>query len=219
MAHVLAGGVIGAHLHPLSNRPRKRHRQALLARPAALASGRAAREAPAPDQGLEQSPDFGRVFGYAGAPDVVEPTIRVVEPEQEMLYGLRAALSVEAADDAIDRLPELELAHGALARQVAPVEPLGDDAVQSLLAEPAARDGFLLGRLAEAEGGSAPALSTKAASAGRRSASGRSISGEPETSRRSKATSCAGVCPESLRMRLSAGAVRQAGAGLRDQLA
>ena len=96
-----------------------------------------------------------------------------------MLHGLGAALSVEPADDAIDGLPELELLHGPLARQVGLVEPLGDDAVETLPSEPAAGDGFLSVASPSRRAGMR-LCADEASSARRRSASGRSSSDVPE---------------------------------------
>ena len=45
----------------------------------------------------EQPANLGRILVYSGAPDVVEQTLFVIEAKQQMLYGLRATLSVEPA--------------------------------------------------------------------------------------------------------------------------
>ena len=102
-------------------------------------------------QRFEQPSDLGGVLVDPSAADIVEPAIGIVEPEQQMLDGLRAGLSVEPADDAIDRLPDLELLHRPLARQVGLVEPLRDDAIEPLPAEPTAGDSFLLGGFTQAQ--------------------------------------------------------------------
>src|SRR5918992_91937 len=83
-----------------------------------------------PDQRLEQPPDLGSILVEAHAADVVQPTLFVVEPEQQMLHRLGGALPVETGHDAVDGLPELELPHRSLAGQVGQIAPLCDDAVE-----------------------------------------------------------------------------------------
>ena len=68
-----------------------------------------------------------------------------------MLHGLRATLSVESRHDAIDGLPELELAHRPFAGLIGKIEPLRHDAIEALLPEPFPCHGFLLGCFAKPE--------------------------------------------------------------------
>ena len=73
-----------------------------------------------------------------------------------MLHGLGPALAVEPADDAIDRLPELELAHRPLAELIGKIEPLRHDAIEALASEPVPCHGFLISGFAKPEHRGAP---------------------------------------------------------------
>ena len=137
-----------------------------------LPPGCPAGETRCPDQRLEQAPDLGRILINSRAADVVQLAFAVVEPEQQMFHRLGGALSIEAGNDAVDGLPELELPHGPLAGQVGQVEPLGDDAIEPLSTEPASGDRFGFGRLSETDHRNRFRLATKASSARRRAISG-----------------------------------------------
>src|SRR5688500_3142510 len=124
--HMAAGDVIGADLDHQSRL--QRDVPALMARPAGLATGRAAGEAGAFEDRFQDLADIP--FGFLGpqAADVMDQAVFVVKAEQQILDGA-AFVEIYPGDHAIDRLPELVLEHRADAGLIRVIESLGDDAV------------------------------------------------------------------------------------------
>src|SRR5690349_5482828 len=100
--------------------------------PAARTARCIAGEAGRLDQTLEKPGELGPLGtrNGRGEADMVELALLVVETKQQRADLPARLLVAEAADDAICRPDVLDLQHGAFARAIGALEPLGDDAVE-----------------------------------------------------------------------------------------
>ena len=162
-----------------------------------------------PFSGFEQPRDLGGVVVDAGVADEVQQAVLAVKAEQQAVDRARRLVLVVAGEHGVDRVPDLELAHHALAGPVGLVERLGHDAVEPWSArQPPHRRRRRAGRLRQRQDRVLPAAFTKPSSAARRSDSGLPVSLPVASASRSNTISCAGYSSASLATRLAAGCRR-----------